>query len=80
MSTSSALYRRASIGGILDMVSWGLPSYTAATFGQQVAIANPKLDDRKPVEHTTSLSLAQLSECFSRNYAEELPTFGDVIE
>ena len=45
-----------------------------------MAIANPKLDDRKPVEITTALSLAQLSECFTRNYAEELPTLGDVIE
>jgi hypothetical protein len=70
----------ASIGVILDTVSRGLPSWPAATAGQQVAIANPKLDDRKSVEITTALSLAQLSECFTRNYAEELPTFGDVIE
>jgi hypothetical protein len=80
MSMSSALSRRVSIGGILDIVSGGLPSYPAPTVGQQVAIANPKLDNRKPVELTAPLPLAQLSECFSRNYAEELPTFGDVIE
>jgi hypothetical protein len=69
----------ASIGVILDTVSRGLPSWAAAA-GQQVVIANPKLDDRKPVEITTALSLAQLSEYFTRNYAEELPTLGDVIE
>lgn len=51
-----------SIGVILDTVSRGLPSWPDATAGQQMAIANPKLDDHKPVEITTALSLAQLSE------------------
>jgi len=55
------------------MVSRSFPSYPAAPAGQQVAIANPKLDDRKPVEFIAALPLAQFSECFSRNYAKELP-------
>jgi hypothetical protein len=70
----------ASIGGILDTVSRCLPSRSDAAPGQQVAIAKPKLDDRKPVEITTALSLAQLSERFNRNYAQELPSLGNIIE
>jgi hypothetical protein len=63
----------------MDAILWSL-QWPRTTASQQVTIANLKLDDRKPVEITTALSLAQLSECFTRNYAEELPTFGDVIE